>query len=255
MNGISQLEEERISGSEKQVVKPEPIHAPLPNRKEGPPEIITDYAVYSAGKRDFGQTIPSLERLESAGRMPEVLVGDSHYVSGPLLSAARSRGVELLSPAGRGNLPKDLVGRDQFVFSETTGDMLECPQGHAPIGHMLRTSDKGRKHSRHVKLDRERCSPCPLRGRCVARPPNSGKGHWHLDICRDLRLRDANLAAQGTDSWKKRYRIRSGIEATNSELKRRHGLGKLRVRRRPNLRLAVAAKLTACNVKRWLSAV
>ncbi len=30
MNGISQLEEERISGSEKQVVKPEPIHAPLP---------------------------------------------------------------------------------------------------------------------------------------------------------------------------------------------------------------------------------
>ncbi len=54
------------------------------NRKDGPPEIITDFEVHSAGKRDFGQTIPSLERLEAAGRLPEVLIGDSHYSSGDL---------------------------------------------------------------------------------------------------------------------------------------------------------------------------
>ena len=38
-------------------------------------------------------------------------------------------------------------------------------------------------------------------------------------------------ALQQTTAWKDRYKIRSGIEATNSELKRAHGIGRLKVRR------------------------
>ena len=47
----------------------------------------------------------------------------------------------------------------------------------------------------------------------------------------ELRLRDQMHAIQQTREWKDRYRIRAGIEATNSELKRSHGIGRLRVRR------------------------
>ena len=50
------------------------------------------------------------------------------------------------------------------------------------------------------------------------------------------------------------YKIRSGIEATNSELKRSHGLGKLRVRRAAKVCFAVACKVIACNIKRWARA-
>lgn len=39
-----------------------------------------------------------------------------------------------------------------------------------------------------------------------------------------------------------------------SELKRGHAMGRLRVRRLPQVRLAVACKVIACNVKRWLRA-
>jgi hypothetical protein len=59
---------------------------------------------------------------------------------------------------------------------------------------------------------------------------------------------------QKTTEWKDRYKIRSGIEATNSELKRSHGIGKLRVRRAAKVCFAVACKLIACNIKRWAKA-
>jgi hypothetical protein len=59
---------------------------------------------------------------------------------------------------------------------------------------------------------------------------------------------------QQMKEWKDRYKIRSGIEATNSELKRSHGIGKLRVRRAAKVCFAVACKLIACNIKRWAKA-
>ena len=40
-----------------------------------------------------------------------------------------------------------------------------------------------------------------------------------------------------------------------SELKRAHGMGKLRVRRLPQVRFSVASKVAACNIKRWLRAM
>ena len=53
---------------------------------------------------------------------------------------------------------------------------------------------------------------------------------------------------------RKRYAIRAGIEGTNSELKRAHGLGRLRVRGGRRVRLAVYLKALACNFKRMVHA-
>jgi hypothetical protein len=87
------------------------------------------------------------------------------------------------------------------------------------------------------------------------RPPNNGrKGNFHLEVGAHLVVRDRVLAGQKDAAWWQRYKIRSGIEATMSELKRAHGVGKLRVRRMPRVRMAVALKVMACNVKRWLRA-
>ena len=63
------------------------------------------------------------------------------------------------------------------------------------------------------------------------------------------------FARQQTIEWKERYKIRSGIEATMSELKRCHGMGKLRVRRLPRVQFAVACKIIACNIRRWAVAL
>jgi hypothetical protein len=72
-------------------------------------------------------------------------------------------------------------------------------------------------------------------------------------------LEQANLEqrrrAEARGELRPRYRIRAGIEATNSELKRRHGLRKLRVRGEARVTLAVYFKALACNVKRMLAAI
>jgi len=59
--------------------------------------------------------------------------------------------------------------------------------------------------------------------------------------------------AEATEEWRKRYAVRAGIEGTNSELKRRHGLGHLRVRGGDRVRLSVYLNALACNVKRMIN--
>lgn len=57
---------------------------------------------------------------------------------------------------------------------------------------------------------------------------------------------------EASPDFAKRYAIRAGSEATNSELARGHGMSKLRVRRKGRVKLAVYFKALACNVKRAL---
>lgn len=215
-------------------------------------EIITDFAVQPAANNDWGEAAPVLDRLAERGLEPEVLAADAGYPHVPALVDAARRGVELLAPVSSGTLPDDFVGRDQFEFDDE-GNAVRCPAGHAPVRHGYRKQAGGRERTLHAYFDRAKCEACPLFGRCAARG-RSGRTLW-VEVTEGLRLRDEAIARQRTDpTWWARYRIRSGIEATNSELKRRHGLGRLRVRRAPRVRLAVTMKMAACNTKRWLRA-
>ena len=99
---------------------------------------------------------------------------------------------------------------------------------------------------------------------CPVRAPNHRSkgcqardtvGDFRLEITPEIRLRDQMYALQQTTEWKDRYKIRAGIEATNSELKRAHGIGRLRVRRVAKVCFAVACKVIACNIKRWAKAL
>jgi hypothetical protein len=57
-------------------------------------------------------------------------------------------------------------------------------------------------------------------------------------------------AREAQPEFEKEYAIRAGSEATNSELKRGHGMKKLRVRGEKRVKLSVYLKAVACNVKR-----
>ena len=101
------------------------------------------------------------------------------------------------------------------------------------------------------------CRRCRRKKRCIAaETPSSiyGPGNRYLDITGPMVLRDQFIEKQQHEEWWNDYKIRAGIEASISELKRAHGLGKLRVRGRERVNLAVSMKVTACNIKRWLKA-
>lgn len=222
-------------------------------------EVITHVAVSQACGQDTQATIPVLEALAQRGQQPEELVADTAYGSADNALEAERMGTELVSPvAGSAPLPEPEaseawrpIAAADFVVDAALADPAVCPGGHFAVGQCAHEEKANRVE---VHFEAQTCEACPLYARCPAQRTVDG-GAYGLSI--DLAA--ANLGrrrrAQAEGTFQERYRIRAGIEATNSELKRGHGLGKLRVRGRPRVVLAVYLKAAACNVKRMVRAL
>jgi hypothetical protein len=220
-------------------------------------ELLTSYEVLPAAQSDIGQALPALQRLERSGVKPEVLYADAGYPTSADLLAARDKGSELFAPVHRGQLAVETFSRTEFNIDAHTGEVLRCPAGHTPTRHAQRESSDTThpRRSLHAFFNADDCTPCPQLNRCPVRRPNNPYTDYRLDVAPEMLARDARWTQQQTQPWKERYRIRAGIEATMSELKRAHGLGHLRVRRMVRVKIQVALKTTACNIKRWLRAL
>lgn len=220
-------------------------------------ELLTDYAVVTAAQSDIGQGVPALKRLMERQLQPRVIYADGGYPTPSDLVTARALGTDLFAPVNRGRLAVDTYSRADFRMNAQRTEVLRCPAGHAPTRHGERESSDS-THPRRAPFAFfavETCSSCPRLGRCPVRQPNNTRSRaYRLELSMDLMARDLRWAQQTTEAWKTQYLIRSGVEATMSELKRGHGLGRLRVRRMPRVQLQVALKATACNIKRWLRA-
>ncbi len=228
----------------------------------GKNEIITDYEVHGAARSDMGKAPDIVDRLEAAGLKPEKLFADGGYPSVPSALKVIKRNVEFMTPVNRGRIPDEVIGRDQFEFNPD-GLVVKCPRGHSPLDHRMLSHNNKKGRCLHAIFDGDICRKCSILGNCPVRAPNHRArgckpedtvGNFRLEITAELRLRDQMYSNQQTTEWKQQYRIRSGIEATMSELKRRHGMGKLRVRRAAKVCFAVACKVMACNIKRWAKA-
>ncbi|MFO7605556.1 MAG: transposase [Desulfurivibrionaceae bacterium] len=226
---------------------------------KGKSEIITDYEVHGAARSDIGKAKDVLQRLKSVGLKPETLFADGGYPSVPSAYEVTEDCVDFMAPVNRSRLSDDMIGRDQFQFDKD-GLVLCCPAQHKPIDHRMRSANNQKGSSLHAIFNGDNCRVCSKLNLCPVRAPNNRKrgckpqdtvGNFRLEITPQLILRDKMFAEQQSEHWKERYKIRSGVEATMSELKRTHGIGKLRVRRLPRVHFAVACKVIACNVKRW----
>jgi hypothetical protein len=224
------------------------------------PEIITDYEVHGANRSDMAKATDVLDRLEKVDLVPETLFADGGYPSVPSVPQVIQRGVEMISPVNRSRMDDGVMSRELFTID---GDnrVICCPQGHAAIDHRMLSN--GTDSSLHAVFDGNVCRQCTKLETCPVRAPNHRErgcspretvGNFRLEITPELRLRDAMFELQKTREWKDRYKIRSGIEATMSELKRL-GAGKLRVRGLAKVIFAVACKVIACNIKRWWKAI
>lgn len=229
---------------------------------DGKQEIITDYEVHGAARSDIGKALSVIERLDTAGHKPDTLFADGGYPSVPSALKVKEQGIEFITPVNRARLADDVVGRDRFQF-DTGGLATACPMGHKPLDHRTLSAHNTTDRSLHAVFDGDTCRSCTMLDQCPVRAPNHRSkgcqprettGDFRLEITPELRLRDHMYTLQQTTEWKDRYRIRSGIEGTNSELKRAHGIGRLRVRRLAKVCFAVACKVIACNIKRWAKA-
>lgn len=225
-------------------------------------EIITDYEVHGAARSDIAKTLGIIERLDDAGLKPETLFADGGYPSVPSALNIQEQGIEFMTPVNRSRMDANIIGRDSFVFS-AEGLVKQCPMEHPPIDHRILSRNNTADRSFYAIFDGNICRSCTILDQCPVRAPNHRDrgceargtiGNFRLDISEELRLRDEMYAVQQTREWKNRYKIRAGIEATISELKRAHGMRKLRLRRLVKVSFSVACKVIACNIKRWARA-
>jgi hypothetical protein len=142
-----------------------------------------------------------------------------------------------------------IVGYDQFALNESN-EVVACPAGHAP------KSTRHNEKNDHLwaQMDAELCQSCPLVELCrVQKNKQTGLANGRVQFRSDAPKAARRRRHEQTDEFREAYRWRSGIESTNSSLKRRLGLDRLRVRGMQAVKQSVMLKLTAWNILRATS--
>ncbi len=244
---------------------------------EGNPyQVITGTSVNGANESDQKAVLPMLDQLEESGMQPEEMLAGTGYGSGANIMESAERGVDLYAPVQDPKAPKPadhfqrpvsdesqteprsstLVGPIQpktssskplelawFSFDQACTLVFSCPAGHPAVDQHISSNNQ-----LVARFSAETCADCPLAGVCPTRLLSGGDRQ--LRRSRPAIATEVRQAEQRSSSFKDKYRIRSGVESTNQELKGRHGLGDLRIRGKPRVELANLLKSLALNVKR-----
>ena len=215
--------------------------------EDGTANLITSAKVETAVASDADAVGPVLEDLKQRGHLPEELLADASYGGHKNVSAAAEDGVALTAPVpGSKSFDPDEVGYDQFELNEAN-EVLACPAGHAPRSTGF--SEDTRKA--WARMDPDQCRSCPLVNACrVQKDKDTGLANGRIQFREDAPQAARRRRHEQTKEFRDRYRWRSGIESTNSGLKRRLGLRRLRVRGMKAVKLCVMLKLAAWNVLR-----
>jgi len=209
-------------------------------------QLITCALPQTAVDPDSTATSEVLDSLEESELLPQEMFADTHYCSDENIQAAAERGVELVGPVQCGGLTDkdaDHLNVDDFDIDEESEEVVCCPAGHRPAWSV---HDKETGKTKTV-MPATTCSRCEFRKECPVERCRDGYCLHHTAKQRRLagRRREEN-----TDVFRDRYRIRGGIEGTNSGLKRKTGLGRLRVRGRPAVFQAIYLKIAGWNILR-----
>lgn len=209
-------------------------------------QLITGALPQSAAEPDVGAVVPMLDQLDESELLPDVMLADTLYGSDENVQAAEDRGVELVAPIP-GREPKidpAALTLDDFAVDERTGRVETCPQGHTPLV-VERDEEAG---TTHIEMAPEVCAGCPYRDACPIH--NSQDGRFTLDFTDKAHRLAGRRREQETPVFKERYARRSGIESTNSGLKNRLELKRLKVRGRGSVFRVILHKVAGWNVLR-----
>jgi hypothetical protein len=214
--------------------------------RENEVQLITGALPQSAAEPDGAAVVPMLDQLKESKLLPKEMLADTLYCGDENVQAAEDRGVELVGPIpGREPTSDPLaLTLDDFAVDERTGRVEACPQGHAPLV-VERNEETG---TTRLEMPAAACKGCPFQTSCPIHRTRDGR--YELDFTdKDQRLA-GRRREQETSVFAERYRMRSGIESTNSGLKNRLGLTRLRVRGRGSVFRVILHKVAGWNLLR-----
>jgi Transposase DDE domain len=197
-----------------------------------------------------------LDDLKANDRLPETMLLDTAYGGDENTQKAAAMGVDLVSPVAgpKGDVSGSEMAAptamepltiDDFAADERTGKVTACPIGRIP----LETIYDAKEGTTTIEMRASDCENCPSRASCPIKK-NQRSGRYKLTYTDKQRRLEARRQEEKTDVFKEQYARRSGIESTNSGLKRRLGLGRLRVRGRKAVFHAIYLKVAGWNLLR-----
>lgn len=211
-------------------------------------QIITAALPQTAAESDAYAVEPVLEDLNANGFVPDEMFADTAYTGDDNVQLAQDYGVELVGPVPTGSRKAkedeyQQLNIDDFDVDDKTEEVICCPAGHQP------QSSEYHQESGQTKtvMPQSACSRCEFRQQC---PIKKNKGHYQMDHTAKQRRSASRRREQDTEVFRDRYKIRGGIEGTNSGLKRKTGLGQLRVRGKPAVYHAIYLKIAGWNILR-----
>ena len=211
-------------------------------------QLITVADVEPAHKSDQNALAGVLDQLDAQGRTPETMHADGGYGRDENVIEAASRGVDLQSPVAGKAPQNDTLTVDDFAIDEASETVERCPAGCTPKSS-LHDTEKGRTRTVMSASD---CGSCAFALQC---PVQRDGARYVMDHTPAQRRVAARRAEQTTDAFKENYAIRAGGESVNSGLKRKTGMGRLRTRGAPRVRMAVLFRCAGWNLFRALSAL
>ncbi len=211
-------------------------------------QLITCAIPQTAAEADANAVEGVLDDLTAKELLPEELLVDTHYTGDDNVQHAQARGVELVGPVPSGSSKSkddeyERLNIDDFSVDEVTEEVICCPAGHKP------QSSKHNTHTGKTKtvMPASTCSQCDYRKQCSVNKSSAG---YHLEHTAKARRLAGRRREVATEVFRERYKTRGGIEGTNSGLKRRTGLGRLRVRGKPAVFHAIYLKIAGWNILR-----
>lgn len=213
----------------------------------GGPNFLTDVTTSNASSGDT-EALPAIRaHLAAQDLLPAEQFVDSGYISGQQLAQSQAMGIELVGPARADTSPQEFK-LDDFPINHAARQAI-CPHEQVSVKWRRHTERDG-SQAVQIQFAATTCAACPLRARCTT--STSGRSlhlneHHHLLVAR--------RAEAQTAAFRLRMHARPAIEATLSELVRRHGLRRHRYRGDRKRHLENLLKAAACNLKRLARAL
>ena len=209
-------------------------------------QLITCAIPQTAAESDANSFGEVVKDLEANDLVCDEMLADTHYTSDQNVQLAQEHGIELVGPTPPGSGgPRDTyqLNIDDFNVDEETEEFLCCPAGHAPESSV---HDKQTAKTKTI-MPQSACGQCEYIDQCPVKKTRHG---YQLDHTAKERRLAGRRREEATEVFHQRYRIRGGIEGTNSGLKRRTGLGQLRVRGQPRVFSSILLKVAGWNILR-----
>ena len=225
-------------------------------------QLIVSAIPETACQTDSAALAVVIEDLKASGFEPTELLADTAYGGDENHSRCLDEGIDLITPTP-GKCPDHHTNSERLTVADFTVEpgvkigpwgreipnpkCVACPAGQEPHRSFYNHA------SEQIEILQfpEVCNACPLQARCPVRDACG----WKIVTIPLKQIRLVNRRRrERTEEFQGKYRKRSGIESTNSLLKRVTGLGRLRVRGKKSVFMSIYLKVAGWNVLRAATA-